>query len=291
MGAVTIRRHQARGSWVGAIAAVLAFAGIPAAAQADSQASTNWSGYVAHRSGLRFRRVTGEWTQPSPNCAGGSLPSYSSTWVGLGGYSFSSLAVEQVGTELDCTIAKRSSSSAWYEILPAPAKKIRLRVSSGDEMSASVTVFGGLVSLRLTDRTTKKTFSKSFRTTAIDVTSADWIVEAPTVCDGYGDCQTLPLANFVIVHMTHARAQTAAGRWGSIASPLWQATRITLLPDPFGYTPDEMVGTSTPSPLGPAGEAFDVSYAQTQASSLPSVRTARLAAPSGAVSPGGPRRR
>src|SRR5438874_1315188 len=56
------------------------------AALAKAAQSTNWAGYAVHRDGVSFRRVSANWTQPNASCAGGQ-PSYSSAWVGLGGYS------------------------------------------------------------------------------------------------------------------------------------------------------------------------------------------------------------
>src|SRR6516165_10381755 len=80
----------------------------------DTASSPNWSGYVAHHRGVRFSRVLAQWTQPGATCTPGS-PSYSSIWVGLGGFEGSS-RVEQIGTELDCTAAGQAVASAWYDL-------------------------------------------------------------------------------------------------------------------------------------------------------------------------------
>jgi peptidase A4-like protein len=252
----------------GTAAPVLALALLCApAALADSSTSTNWSGYVAHRTGVAFHRVSAVWKLPRPSCGGSQRPGYSSTWVGLGGYGPMSQSTEQVGTELDCTAAGRVVSSAWYEVLPAAAKKIRMTVHPGDQISATVSVSGRVVHLRLTDRTRRRTLSKRIRAAAVDVTSAEWIVEAPTWCDSAGDCAVAPLTDFGSIQITGARAQTAAGTWGSVDSPLWRATRVTLVPDPFQYDPDDMVGISTPSDLR-GGGSFELDYSQVQASKL-----------------------
>ena len=82
--------------------ALAAFAVTPAGALADTATSSNWSGYAAHRTGVTFRRVSASWVQPAATCQNGEN-TYSSFWVGLGGYSNSATGLEQIGTGLDCT--------------------------------------------------------------------------------------------------------------------------------------------------------------------------------------------
>ena len=236
-------------------------------ALADVSTSTNWSGYVAHRPGMKFRRVSATWKLPTPSCAGSKTAGYSSTWVGLGGYAVTSRSAEQVGTELDCTGAGRVVSTAWYEVLPAPVTKLRMTVRPGDAISAVVNVSGRVLLLRLSDRTRHRTFVKRIRAAAIDVSSADWIVEAPTWCDSDGDCGIAPLTNFGSIQISRARAQTAGGRSGWAGSPLWGVTRLSLVPDPFSYNPGDMIGLSTPSGLR-GGGSFAIDYSQVQASKL-----------------------
>jgi hypothetical protein len=246
-------------------ACALAFACFPAASLADSIASDNWSGWVAHGRGVAFRSVTGSWTQPAGLCPGG-YPTWSAAWVGLGGYNLGATALEQIGTELDCTVSGQAVLSAWYELIPALPVGIPITVRPGDRISASVIVADGLVTLRLADRNGRRSFSRTIRTDWIDVSSADWIMEAPSQCDQYGNCLTMPLADFGSIRLSGARAQTTAGRWGSIASPRWRRTSITLLPDPYYYALDNSAGVSTPSPLRPGGASFDVDYSTTAAS-------------------------
>jgi Peptidase A4 family len=236
------------------------------AALADVSTSTNWSGYVAHHPGMKFHRVSATWKLPTPNCAGSKTAGYSSTWVGLGGYALTSRSAEQVGTELDCTGAGRVVSAAWYEVLPAPVTKIRMTVRPGDEISAVVDVSGSVLLLRLNDRTRHWTFVKRIRLGAVDVSSAEWIVEAPTWCDSAGDCGIAPLTDFGSIQISRARARTAGGRSDWAGSPLWGLTRLSLVPDPFSYNPGDMIGLSTPSGL--RGGSFALDYSEVQASKL-----------------------
>jgi hypothetical protein len=235
-----------------------------AGALANTITSANWSGYVAHRGGLSFRSISAVWRQPSARC-GAAAPAYSATWVGLGGFSRGATRLEQIGTELDCTALGAPVSTAWYELVPGPSVTIPLRVNQGDLVSARVTVVGGRVILRLTDHTRHRSFAKRLRPRRVDVSSADWIVESPSACWIDGSCQTLPLADFVAVHMANARAQAADGRTGTISSGLWRDTAITLSAASRvfvggGSSPSR----ATPSALRDAGSAFDVVYSRTR---------------------------
>jgi hypothetical protein len=247
------------------VAGALGLVGAPAAlasSHASTSTSTNWSGYVAH--GVKFRRVTALWTQPTVTCTPGSQ-SYSAVWVGLGGYNLKSTALEQIGTEADCTASGREISSAWYELVPAPSRNMKLIVHPGDVMAGRVTVAGNEVTLTLTDRTRHRTFTKTVLDHTIDITSADWIVEAPSECGGGGNqCQPLSLADFGSETFARARAQTAASKTASISSKLWRTAVITLSPADSGRRFAGDVGgnegESSPSPLTNAGTSFKLTY-------------------------------
>ncbi len=240
-------------------AATIAFA--PAAALADTATSSNWAVYAVHRTGVRFSRVSGSWRQPTVTCTRGTQ-AFSAMWVGLGGFSLSSNALEQIGTEVDCTAAGKVSSTAWYELVPAPSQDISLRVRPGDSMSATVTVIGQRVTVSLVDQTTHKSFQRTFQAASLDVTSAEWIVEAPSECFSDNSCQTLPLANFGTAGFTQARAKTTAGRTGSISSSAWGATQITLVPSGRRFISNNggSTGSAMPSGLTAGGTAFKVAF-------------------------------
>jgi hypothetical protein len=149
-----VRDQTSRAVRLGSLlaAAALTLAGAPAAALGATTTSSNWSGYVAHKTGVTFRNVSADWKQPAATCTA-QYPSYSAIWVGLGGDSLNSNALEQIGTEVDCSAAGSVVSSAWHELVPAPPSNIRITVNPGDLISASVTVVGHRVTLQLTDRT------------------------------------------------------------------------------------------------------------------------------------------
>ena len=234
------------------------------AALANTTRSTNWAGYAIHRSGVSFRHVSASWIQPSATCVAGHS-SYSAMWVGLGGYSPTSNALEQIGTEVDCGAGGRVLSSAWYELVPAPSKTISFAVAPGDALHASVTVTGHQVVVELVNLTRHHTFRKTLYTPSIDVSSAEWIVEAPSECLGQFSCQALPLANFGSVAFGSASAVTTDGAVGTVAGPGWGRTKIKLMPGAQRFIvaggSSDTTGTAAPSPLQGGGSTFDVTYA------------------------------
>jgi len=254
-------------------------AGMTAAPAALAQAteSTNWAGYAVHRDGVSFHRVSAGWIQPNATCTAGQ-PSYSSAWVGLGGYSPTSDALEQIGTELDCNAAGKVVSSAWYELVPAPSKTISLAVQPGDAMHASVTVTGSKVVVELDNLTSHRSFRKTLHTSAIDVSSAEWILEAPSECISQYSCQALPLANFGSVIFDSANVVTSDGAAGTIAGGGWGRTRIKLTPGAqrliVSRTSSDTAGTAAPSALRARGSAFEVTFATGSSGSRPALARA-----------------
>jgi hypothetical protein len=252
---------------VAAIATVAGLIGAPSAF-GDSSQSSNWAGYAIHRSGVTFSRVIGAWTQPTATCTAGE-PTYSSLWVGIGGYGLSSKALEQIGTEADCTAGGTAVSGAWYELVPQASHTIRLTIDPGDAVRASVSVAGREVSLTLADLTRHRSFTKRLRASVVDTGSAEWIVEAPSVCTGedQSSCQILPLADFGSTGFSSSSATSAAGHTGSIGDRKWTTTKISLTADGrqfvgAGGPPGAMAGlvTAVPSALSAAGSAFTVTY-------------------------------
>jgi hypothetical protein len=234
-----------------------------AIAQPSVSESSNWSGYAVHRSGVTFHTVSGTWREPKVSCQRGK-ETFSSYWVGIGGYSANSKALEQTGTEVDCTSSGKVHTFAWYELVPSPSVPIKLQVPPGDLIQGQVSISGRTVTLVLRDLTRKTHFSKVLNASPIDVTSAEWIVEAPSECLGLYDCVTLPLADFSSAPFTSAVAQTVAGQSGSIAAPLWNATEIKLVPHrspaTLGHHRLGRGGKATPSVLQAGGSAFSVGY-------------------------------
>jgi hypothetical protein len=185
------------------------------------------------------------------------VPTFSAFWVGIGGLSASSRALEQIGTEADCTTSGRERSIAWLELVPAPSRTIRMTVRPGDRISASVTVSGHRVRLRIADRTRGSAFARTLTAPRVDTGSAEWIAEAPSLCTA-SSCQIAPLADFGTVTFSHASAQNRSGHSGSITDRRWSATAISLV-DTTRFGPGPSAGAE-PSKTSLGGTRFKVRY-------------------------------
>jgi hypothetical protein len=228
-----------------AVSSALAGTPSPAAGASTTVVSGNWAGYAV--TGAHYRRVTGSWTVSRGACTSGQ-DGYSATWIGLGGYDENAQALEQTGTEFDCSASGRAYYSAWYELVPAAAHTIRMKVRPGDRIAAAVTVSGRRVTLTLRNRTSGKSYSRRATMISPDVSSAEWIVEAPAACEASGRCEQLPLSDFDNVNFSNAHATTTAGRVGTISRPGWSVSKIQL------------GSSAVPTALGAGGSAFAVAY-------------------------------
>ena len=236
------------------ILAAAAFAGTARAASSD--VSSNWSGFAV--SGNTFTSVSGSWVQPKATCAGGTTSA--AFWVGLGGNSDVSNALEQIGTSSDCAADGTVSYSAWYELVPASSVRIKLKVYAGNKLSASVKVTGTKVTVQIKNLTRKTSFTKVLKMAAPDVSSAEWIAEAPSACDTYGRCRTVPLTDFGTIKFSKSLA-TAGGHTGTVSDPLWTATSIQLQPAAaFGrFASATSAAQAVPTGLSSDGSAFSIS--------------------------------
>jgi peptidase A4-like protein len=245
----------------------------PLAASAAKESSTNWAGYsvmsLDPANPTTFTSVTGTWTQAAAACSTGHGSAASAVWVGLGGYSTSSQALEQIGTDADCSGSGRASYYAWYELVPEPPVNLRFPINPGDTITTSVNVSGNAVLLQIKDRTRGTVFTKRATTSAIDLTSAEWIAEAPSSCSRSSDCTPLPLANFGSVGFSHI-ATIGNSHPGTLTDPSWTAVPIQLVPRAGGgfypgqnrryVTQNSTAGTSAPAGLTADGRAFTLSW-------------------------------
>jgi hypothetical protein len=101
-----------------------------------------------------------------------------------------------------------------------------------------------------------------------DTSSAEWIAEAPSACDGSGSCQPLPLSDFGTVQFTGASA-TANGHTGTISDSNWAAQPVVLGSggtSDVSFAADQSSAGAAPSSLSSDGSSFSVAYQQTGAS-------------------------
>lgn len=280
-------------------AVLLAWLALPAlatqarAASAGTEASSvpvvvssNWAGYAVvgpSRPAPRFTHIAGSWTQPSANCGPGAV-SYSAVWVGLGGFSDSARSLEQIGSEADCARTGQAVYFAWFELVPRAPVDLELKVRPGDHLAASVTVHGRDVALHMTDLSTGARSYTTRHMSAPETSSAEWIVEAPSICFGSNACSTLALTDFGTVTFTSATA-TGGGHTGTIGDPRWSTSELELRQGAdaargpghrsrFAGVRPPIDATPSP-PTGPDG-AFSVTWGE-----QPSEQAAQITVPRG----------
>ena len=271
------RAVPVRGVLLGLCAALLGLcaASSPAPASATT-VSDNWAGYVALPASAGassgFQSVSGSWTQPRVTCTRGH-ESFSAVWVGLGGFHESSRALEQIGSEADCSRAGRASYMTWSELIPAAPVILRMRTAPGNAMTASVTVRGHHVTMRLRNLTTGARYSITRKISAVDTSSADWIVEAPSTCFTERNCSALALSDFGSVAFSSATASSGS-RTDQVAGSGWSVVQLELRQGAgtngpasrrnARAQPGAAVVAATPSALsGPLG-SFSVLFSEQQ---------------------------
>ena len=111
--------------------------------------------------------------------------------------------------------------------------------------------------------------SRTVRVSALDTSSAEWIVEAPSECFAENHCRALPLADFGTVAFTSATA-TLGARTATIDSGAWSTTSLELqgtraiFAGSFaqGVPPALALVVATPSASSAADGAFTVAYSE-----------------------------
>ena len=196
--------------------------------------SPNWAGYVATApkedvsyGHPYFTSASGTWTVPTARCGHPKAKSYSTVWVGLGGYR--SRNQEEVGTDSNCTAAGKPFYYAWFELVPYLSYKtfpnIESKVNAGDTVTGLVKVLKPtLVLLQLRDHTRHWTFSKKITFSSQDTTTADWVAEAPAECVRF-TCAEASLANFGNVRIRNISA-VARGSSGNLRNPGWKVIPV-----------------------------------------------------------------
>jgi hypothetical protein len=258
-----LRARVWRLGWPAFVALLCALSCSSAALAQSLSRSENWAGYAV-TAATPFRRVVGEWIQPAPRCTPGR-ESFSAFWVGLGGFLPSSRKLEQIGTDSDCGRGGRVRSYAWYELIPAGPVNLPLVVRPGDRLAASVTVGGRFVALHIRDLRDGAAINLTRRMRSPDLSSAEWIAEAPTGCEESG-CRVLPLANFGSVTFSNAQSALVGAPPAPLASTSFQRTRLDLAAGGTGSSGlEENASANAPSLLASAGSlleggTFTVSY-------------------------------
>jgi hypothetical protein len=242
-----------------------------------STPSSNWSGYAVTSSTgtpVNYTSVTGTWTVPTATCGSGDAGASSATWVGLGGYSLTSQALEQTGTDADCNDSGVPTYYAWYELVPADPVNLTAKVLPGDTITTSVNILpsttGGqtVVELQVKNRTRHWTVTKKIVPSVLDTSSAEWIAEAPSNCSSL-QCVPVPLANFGSVTIGNIAAK-GDSIGGTLTNPSWNEYPIALVPtakngryagpDRFGGFGGGSTAGASPGAISADGRNFTVSW-------------------------------
>lgn len=268
MIATAAKRLALAGLLAAAIPATAAMLAPAQAAAAESTAvSANWAGYAVTGAAqsTRFNRVAGSWTQPAGTCVQGQ-ETYSVAWVGLGGFNQGSQALEQTGTAVDCTSSGRAVYSAWFELVPAAPVTMKLTVHPGDRIAASVAQKGRQTILQVRDLTTHAAKTAVRTISSPDLSSAEWIVEAPSLCFTSTRCTPLPLTNFGTVSFSNASVSTSQAGNSAIDARSLKVTRLELRDYSQGpgrrYAASVTPASGIASPLSASGNAFTVTWGQ-----------------------------
>ena len=221
--------------------------------------STNWSGYAVL--GSSFQWAKGSWVVPTANCSGVGKDQYAAFWVGLDGYT--STTVEQTGTDSDC-VGTTPNYYAWYEFYPKASFEISsVPVKPGDLISALVYYNSTTEKFiaEIINETTGKSFVTSSAVAGAVRSSAEWIAEAPCCTLSGG---ILPLSDFGTVHFGKDSTGVGATNWaldssneGAIGS--FPAVNTILIDKTASRTSPQ---TSTCSALSSDKTSFTCTWAQ-----------------------------
>ena len=233
--------------------------------------TANWAGYAVTGTSTTYTSATGTWKEPKVACTLADAGEASSFWVGLGGYSETSQALEQLGTSSDCDASTgKPDYYAWYELLPNPPVTVKIKIDPGDTITTSVNILtGGLVEFQIKDRTRGVTFTKKAAFANPDLTSAEWVAEAPSECNQVR-CVEATLSNFGSVSFSKVAAIGNSAGGTLTANPGWTTTPMTLDPSQAhrhffagdgSFDPDQgSTAGATASNLSTDGRSFTVQW-------------------------------
>jgi len=289
------RRRIAKGVALALTTAAVAGGGVASGYELPPQVSSNWAGWVVvagsqtGRLARHFTGVSASWVQPSATCHTGRR-TFAAFWVGLGGYATRSKALEQIGTEADCSSRGQLFYYAWYEYVPRPPVTVHgLRIHPGDMITASVHATSDTVTVSLANTTTG---AAGFRHTQLmrsprpDTGAAEWIAEAPSNCVSDTHCTPLRLTNFGQITFSAATASSigsAGSHSGPICDPAWHQYGMIVLQSRRSASSAATPVLARPTELTPDGGSFTVSYGSTGATGVTVV-----CAPAGGTGPTGP---
>jgi len=189
--------------------------------------SENWSGYVAadnlaHPTTGSVTAVYGCWVVPILHPS--TVTSYSACWVGIDGFSNST--VQQIGTA-QIWDGSSQQNNAWFEMYPGQAYYLLgFPVNPLDLISGSVEYTGDGIFVMTIENITHGVYftvpTSYTQSTSALRNCAEWVMEAPY----YNG--VLPLANFENAAFSSCTA-TINGVTAPISNIYWQCESINMV--------------------------------------------------------------
>jgi hypothetical protein len=151
--------------------------------------------------------------------------------------------------------------------VPADSVNLKVKIVPGDVIASTVVINGTDVLVQVNDRTRHVVFTRHLTMVGPDLSSAEWIAEAPSQCSDSGFCPQLALTRFtpLVFSRAFAKGNTTAG---TISSPAWTTTALQLVPrgahrffgdrnDPTGVSG---AAGAIPSALSSDGSGFNITW-------------------------------
>jgi hypothetical protein len=242
--------------------------------------SANWSGYAVETHAGAVSYVAGSWVVPT--AASDVNNGYSVSWVGIDGATSST--VEQIGTQADF-LNGHAFYNAWYQMYPSAPVFLTMPVTAGDAISASVSYAATTgFTLTINDSMWSQQFSTSQNASSAQRSSAEWIVEAPIIKEGFS-YQIAKLADFGSETFTGAQATISGAPGPSPVNTSWPNTQLYQV-DMASRNGSLKDSTSA---LDSTGTSFTVTFAaSTVASNVTSQSTSSHSNKSGSHEPNVP---
>ena len=221
-----------------------------------SSCSSNWAGYADVVAKGSVSAAYGSWVVPSLSCPKHGT-TYVALWVGIDGYSDST--VEQTGVLGECNSGV-ASYSTWYEFYPSSMVTTSVAASPGNVVSASVTYSStsGEFTVTITNVNSGVSAGSTQAVSGAGRSSAEWILERPALCNIF-TCRLSTLANFGSGYFGVQYTSVIGTNYATIGgnnAPI----------SSFNHFAITMIASSTgpvlaqPSTLSPDGTSFGVAY-------------------------------
>ena len=213
----------------------------------------NWAGYVVSAWLNTIYVARGSWKVQSVSPS--TQPTYSTQWVGIGGYSSGDNTLIQTGTE-SAYYSGQAHYLAWYELLPAHAIMLPNAVAPGDTVWAMVYLLPGTSNqwnITIADLTPPRAWTyRGVFSYSSSSTSAEWIDERPMVNGAYSNLANFSGANYGLDYTGVANTSSECDRVMGCQTLGWFSPTELIMSNSTGHI------LATPSAVTSDGTSFKV---------------------------------